>query len=145
MLCIYSKCNYEYLETLQGTVAPHLQTILKDAISPTNESAEKRKKRSTKSISLNNDTLSNINGKESTIGNKPMYGCPPGFEKVSEYLCLHLSQNSTGHTNKYTFAQSKFYCENKGNGAKVLSISNSADALALWKWISNHFFSIFNQ
>ena len=139
MLCIYSNCNYGYLETLQGPVAPNLQTTLKDAISPTNQSAEKRKKRSTKSISLNNDTHSNINGKESTISSKPMYGCPSDFEKVSEYLCLHLSQNSTGHTNKYTFAQSKFYCENKGNGAKVLSISNSAEALALWKWISKHF------
>ena len=138
MFYIYSNCYYEYLETLQGTVERHLQTTLNDGISQTNQSAKKRKRRSTKSMSNNKDTLSITNGKECIISSKPMYGCPPGIEKASEYLCLHLSRNSTGHTNKHTFSQSKFYCESKGHGANVVSISNQGDALALWKWISNH-------
>ena len=138
MFYIYSNCYYEYLETLQGTVERHLQTTLNDGISQTNQSAKKRKRRSTKSMSNNKDTLSITNGKECIISSKPMYGCPPGIEKASEYLCLHLSRNSAGHTNKHTFSQSKFYCESKGHGANVVSISNQGDALALWKWISNH-------
>ena len=90
-------------------------------------------------MSSTNETISNTNGTESIISDKPKYGCPPGFQKASEYLCLHLSRNSTGHTNKHTFSQSKFYCKSKGHGANVVSISNLGDALALWKWISNHF------
>ena len=128
-----------HLETLQDHVAPHLQTRLTDERSPKNNTAGKRKNRHDISMSSTNDTISNNNDTGSITSTKPIYGCPPGFQKASEYLCLHLSRNSTGHTNKHTFSQSKFYCESKGHGANVVSIANSGDALALWKWISKHF------
>ena len=122
-------------------MAPHLQIRFNDEISSKNNTSGKQKKRSNISTSNTNDTISNTNGADSIISTKPIYGCPPGFQKASEYLCLHLSRNSTGHTNKHTFSQSKFYCESKGHGANVVSISNIADASAIWKWISNHFYS----
>ena len=124
---------------MQDQVPPQLRTRLNDEISSKNATAGKWKTRSTKSQLSTNDTISNTNGTESIISDKPKYGCPPGFQKASEYLCLHLSRNSTGHTNKHTFSQSKFYCKSKGHGANVVSIANSGDALALWKWISKHF------
>ena len=130
---------YSHLETLKDQVAPHLQTRANDEIGSKNKTAEKQKKRSNISTSNTNDTISNTDGRESIISTKPIYGCPPGFQKASEYLCLHLSRNSTGHTNKHTFSQSKFYCESKGHGANVVSIANSGDVLALWKWIGKHF------
>ena len=115
-----------------------MRTRLNDEIRSKNNTAGKRKNQNNKSMSSANDTISNTNGTDAIISTKSIYGCPPGFEKASEYLCLHLSRNSTGHTNKHTFSQSKFYCESKGHGANVVSISNAGDALALWKWISNH-------
>ena len=136
---IFWNRHYSHLETLKDQVAPHLQTRSNDEISPKNNRPEKQKKRSNISKSSTNDTISNTNGTESIVSTKPIYGCPPGFQKASEYLCLHLSRNSTGHTNKHTFSQSKFYCESKGHGANVVSIANSGNALALWKWISKHF------
>ena len=122
-------------------MAPRLKTGLKDETGPKNITAGKPKMPDTVSMSSSNDTISNTNGTESIISTKPINGCPPGFQKASEYLCLHLSRNSTGHTNKHTFSQSKFYCKSKGHGANVVSISNMADASAIWKWISNHFYS----
>ena len=118
-------------------MAPRKQTRLNDERSSKNNTSGKPKRRSNKSMSSTNDTISDTIGTESIIGTKPIYGCPPGFQKASEYLCLHLSRNSPGHTNKHTFSQSKFYCESKGHGAIVVSISNLADSLSLWKWISN--------
>lgn len=124
---------------MQDDVLPHPKNRLNDEISQKNKTAAKRKNQNIKSMSSTNDTISNTNGTGSITSTKPIYGCPPGFEKASEYLCLHLSRNSTGHTNKHTFSQSKFYCESKGHGANIVSLSNLGDALALWKWISNHF------
>ena len=139
MLYIFWNCYYSHLETLPDQEIPQPRTRLNDEISSKNNTEGERKTRSNISKSSTNDTISNTNVTESIVSTKPIYGCPPGFQKASEYLCLHLSRNSTGHTNKRTFSQSKFYCESKGHGANVVSIANSGDALALWKWISKHF------
>ena len=104
-------------------------------------SGRKRRKRSAKSSSepssSTNNALSRTNRTRSIDTTKSIYACPPGFEKASEYLCLHLSRNSTGHAIKHTFSQAKFYCESKGNGAKLAFIENIENAKELWKWISN--------
>ena len=97
------------------------------AASPTNNFTGKRRKRDTESST------------KSVAKTRSLHGCPPDFEKVSEYLCLHLSQNSAGHAIKQTFLQSKLYCDTKGNGANVAFIANKGDAMALWKWMSNQF------
>ena len=143
--CCHTKCQFHcpwlYLEPLRDRVACQLKIGLKDEAGF--NSGRKRRKRNAKSSSepssRTSTTLSRTNRSRSIDSTKSIYGCPPGFQKASEYLCLHLSRNSTGHTNKHTFSQSKFYCESKGHGANVVSISNQGDALALWKWISNHF------
>ena len=104
-------------------------------------SGRKRRKRSAKSSSEPSSstdiTLSKSNRTKSIDSTMPIYGCPPGFEKASEYLCLHLSRDSTGHAIKHTFSQAKFYCASKGNGANIAFIENIENAQALWKWISN--------
>ena len=97
------------------------------AASPTNNFTGKRRKRGTESNT------------KSVVKTKSIYGCPPDFEKVSEYLCLHLSRNTAGHARKQTFLQSKFYCDAKGNGANIAFIANEGDTIALWKWMSNQF------
>ena len=108
-------------------MACQLKIGLNDGASPTNNFTGKRRKRSTESNT------------KSVVETKSIYGCPPDFEKVSEYLCLHLSQNTAGHARKQTFLQSKSYCATKGNGANVAFIANEGDAMALWKWMSNQF------
>ena len=104
-------------------------------------SGRKRRKRNAKSSSepksRSSTTLSRTNRSRSIDSTKSIYGCPPGFEKASEYLCLHLSRDSTGHAIKHTFSQAKFYCASKGNGANIAFIENIENAQALWKWISN--------
>ena len=107
-------------------------------------SGRKRRKRSAKSSSepssSTNTTRNRTNRTSSSDTTKSIYGCPPGFEKASEYLCLHLSRNSTGHAIKHTFSQAKFYCESKGNGANLAFIENIENAQALWKWTGNRFY-----
>ena len=107
-------------------------------------SGRKRRKRSAKSSSepssSTNITLCKSDRTKPIDSTMPIYGCPPGFEKASEYLCLHLSRHSTGHAIKHTFSQAKFYCESKGNGVNLAFIENIENAQALWKWISNIFY-----
>ena len=108
-------------------MACHLKDGLNDGTSPANNFSGKRRKRSTESNT------------KSAVKPKSIYGCPPDFEKVSEYLCLHLSPNTAGHARKQTFHQSKLYCDTKGHGANVAFIANNREAMALWKWMSNSF------
>ena len=109
-------------------MACQLKIGLNDGASPTNNFTGKRRKRSTETNT------------KSVVETKSIYGCPPDFEKVSEYLCLHLSRNTAGHARKQTFLQSKLYCDGKGNGANIAFIENIENAQALWKWISNIFY-----
>ena len=107
-------------------------------------SGRKRRKRSAKfsseGSSSTNITISRTNRTKSIDSTKSIYGCPSGFKKASEYLCLHLSRNLTGHAIKHTFSQAKFYCESKGRGSNLAFIENIENAQALWKWISNSFY-----
>ena len=119
-------CNL-FLEALRDRVACQLKIGLNDGASPTNNFTGKRRKRGTESST------------KSVVKTRSIYGCPPDFEKVSEYLCLHLSQTTAGHARKQTFLQSKLYCDAKGNGANVAFIANEREAMALWKWMSKQF------
>ena len=120
-------CNL-FLEALRDRVACQLKIGLNDGASPTNNFTGKRRKRGTESST------------KSVAKTRSLHGCPPDFEKVSEYLCLHLSRNTAGHARKQTFTQSKPYCDTKGNGANVAFIANEREAMALWKWMSSSFY-----
>ena len=103
------------------------------AASPTNNFTGKRRKRDTESST------------KSVAKTRSLHGCPPDFEKVSEYLCLHLGRNSTGHAKAQTFPQSEFYCRSKGNGASLVFIENLEDARSLSKWIGNIVHAVVNH
>ena len=108
-------------------MACQLKIGLNDGASPRNNFIGKRRKRDTESST------------KLVAKTRSIYGCPPDFEKVSEYLCLHLDRNTPGHARKQTFLQSKLYCNAKGNGANIAFIGNKGDAIALWKWMGNQF------
>ena len=129
---LYELSNYHhiYLASIRDRVACHLTDGLDEGASPANNFSGKRRKRSTESNT------------KVVVQAKSIYGSPPGFEKVSEYLCLHLSRNTAGHARKQTFPQSKLYCDTKGNGANVAFIANEREAMALWKWMSSSFLSL---
>ena len=113
-IMFYELSNYHhiYLASIRDRVACQLKDGLDDGSSSTNNFSGKRRKRSTESNT------------KVVVQTKSIYGCPPDFEKVSEYLCLHLSRNTAGHARKQTFPQSKLYCDTKGNGANVAFIAN---------------------
>ena len=128
-------------------MACSLKNGLNDHASTASNFAGKRKKRSTTSSTNSSSSLeltkSSSNSSNKSISSiKFTYGCPPDFEKVSEYLCLHLGRNSTGHANVQTFPQSEFYCRSRGNSAKLVFIENLEDARALRKWIGNIFHTV---
>ena len=128
-------------------MACSLKNGLNDEVSTASNSAGKRKKRSTTSSTNSSSSLeqtkpSSNSSINSVTGIKFTYGCPPDFEKVSEYLCLHLGRNSTGHANVQTFPQSEFYYRSRGNSAKLVFIENLEDARALRKWIGNIFHAV---
>ena len=127
-----------------------LKNGLDDEVGTANNSAEKRNKRSatssTNSSSSLEQTKSSSNSSIKSISStKLTYGCPPEFEKVSEYLCLHLGRNSTGHAKTQTFPQSEFYCRSRGNGANLVFLENLEDARALRKWIGNVFHAVISH
>ena len=131
-------------------MACSLKNGLNDDASTASNFAGKRKKRSTTSSTNSSSSLeqtkSSSNSSTKSISSiKFTYGCPPDFEKVSEYLCLHLGRNSTGHAKAQTFLQSEFYCKSKGNGASLVFIENLEDARTLSKWIGNIFHAVINH
>ena len=99
-----------------------------------------------KILVVKSSNKSSSNSSVKSIGStKFTYGCPPEFEKVSEYLCLHLGRNSTGHAKTQTFPQSEFYCRSRGNGANLVFLENLEDARALRKWIGNVFHAVISH
>ena len=93
-----------------------------------------REKRSTKS----NSTI---------VSNTNKYGCPPKFERVTEYICLRYGTKedmdySTGKTvKKYLvadFETAKLDCND--DRAKLLYFSNSDEATKIWKWLGKKTF-----
>ena len=71
----------------------------------------------------------------STGAAKVKYGCPEGFKKVTEYLCLHYRKDSKGNGVASTFDSSKKYCQDQSKGASLLYFKNTAEASKVWKWL----------
>ena len=68
--------------------------------------------------------------KRSAPVTEPKYGCPDDFEKVTEYLCLHLNDEPK------TIEESKEYCQNQNEGqAILLYLLNSQEASTVWEWL----------
>ena len=66
---------------------------------------------------------------------KTKYGCPVGFTRVTEYVCLHYRNDSNGNAVPSTFEESQKYCQHQNKGASVLYFSNNDEALKTWKWL----------
>ena len=76
--------------------------------------------------------------KRSTQATEIKYGCPENFTKVSEDLCLHYHEDSTGQGIASTFDESKAYCQKKDNGASLFYFLNSAEASKVWEWLGKY-------
>ena len=84
------------------------------------------------------------------VSNTNKYGCPPKFERVTEYICLRYGTKedmdySTGKTvKKYLvadFETAKLDCND--DRAKLLYFSNSDEATKIWKWLGKKTFLFF--
>ena len=73
--------------------------------------------------------------KRSATNEEPKYGCPKGFEKLSEYMCVHMRRDTNERAIPSSFSDSKKYCEDKGSGASLLYFRNPTDAFKVWKWL----------
>ena len=73
--------------------------------------------------------------KRSATKEEPKFGCPEGFEKVSEYMCVHMQQDAYKKAIPNTFKESKEYCEGIESGAHLLYFTSPNDAMKLWKWL----------
>ena len=90
---------------------------------------------------LNPTTSTTVRRKKRSItADEPAYGsCPQDFEKISDYLCLHSNKDSNGDGNNQTFQRAQSYCENKGTGVHLLSITSSDEAIRIWNWLGRYF------
>ena len=68
--------------------------------------------------------------KRSAPDAEPKYGCPKGFEKVTEYFCLHLNDERSK-----TIDESKEYCQNQNKEATLLYFSDFDEASKVWEWL----------
>ena len=101
---------------------------LESALNPTTSTSGRRKKRSIDEPDIDRHI------------DEPVYGsCPPNFEKISDYLCLHWNKDSNGDGNNQTFERAQSYCENKGKEVSLLSITSSDEAIRLWNWLGKYF------
>ena len=110
-----------YTITVSGSTNLNMACLLNknEGSIPSNSNqtpTKKRKKRSDSSVS------------------KPKFGCPDGFEKVNEYLCLDVDNKRTR-----TLTESRQYCQNKYNGATLLYFLNPHEAHTVWKWLGSNF------
>ena len=93
--------------------------------SPGSKSSQsKRKKRS-------NNEVTETSTKDENSKN----GCPKDFERISDYLCLHLHKDAEGDGVQNSFEGSKKYCQEKDSSASVLQFVNDKEASKIWNWL----------
>ena len=63
------------------------------------------------------------------------YGCPKDFIKLSEYMCIHVRKDKTGHPIETEFEDSRSYCTKIVDGASLIYFLNLDDAVRLWRWL----------
>ena len=70
--------------------------------------------------------------KRSISNEEPKYGCPEGFVRASQYMCLQYFVNMEGFGIRTTLNESEEYCQSRDGKAKLLYIENKDDALTIW-------------
>ena len=75
---------------------------------------------------------------DATKTEKIKYGCPKGFKRVTEYLCLHYREKLNGQGVPSTFVDSQKYCQDKSSGATPLYFTNKEEAMKIWEWLSRY-------
>ena len=86
----------------------------------------------------NDNSASVANGrrkKRSTTEEKQKYGCPTGFDRVSQYICLHFRTSPDGNVTQSTYSEAKSYCKSRSKDSELVALENSEDALRVWKWL----------
>ena len=76
-----------------------------------------------------------VRNKRAVNAQKPNYGCPKDFIKLSEYLCVHLRKDDDGKPSESSFENSQSYCRNKEPLGSLLYFLNQNDALNAWEWL----------
>ena len=73
--------------------------------------------------------------KRSITKQEPKFGCPEGFKKLSEYMCVHMHQDANKKAIPNTFKDSKEYCKGIDSGANLLYFTSPNDAVKVWEWL----------
>ena len=73
--------------------------------------------------------------KRSASTEKQKYGCPAGFKRVSQYMCLHHQNTSDGESSVSTLSEAKSYCKSQNGDADIVSIESSDKAIRTWNWL----------
>ena len=101
---------------------------------PSSQSPTRRKKRNEEGATEGgSQTETEISKKNEDTKN----GCPKDFERLSDYLCLHLHKDADGNGIQSSFEKSKKYCAGKDTSASVLQFVNAKEASTIWKWLGN--------
>ena len=83
------------------------------------------------------NAASNKRQKRDASSKEPKYGCPEGFTKVTEYLCLYSHNETDGKSIPLKFEDAKKVCQDKK--ASLLYFANEAEAKKVWEWLGNYF------
>ena len=112
----------------------------KKDVGDTDYGREKRRAKSRKSKSSTASTASKVK----------KYGCPPKYERITEYICLRYGmkedQDITGKVIKKYFVTDLENAEKdcKKDSAKLLYFSNPDEAVKIWKWLGKDMFILFS-
>ena len=91
-----------------------------------------------KQPSLNPNSANAANGKRrkrSASTEQQKYGCPAGFKRVSQYICLHHQNTSDGESSVSTLSEAKLYCKSQNGDADIVSIASRDKAIRTWNWL----------
>ena len=95
--------------------------------------------------SPNSDPANAANGKRrkrSASTEQQKYGCPAGFKRVSQYICLHHQNTSDGESSVSTLSEAKSYCKSRSGDADIVSIESSDKAIRTWNWLGLLIFQV---
>ena len=88
--------------------------------------------------SPNPNSANTANGKRrkrSAFTEQQKYGCPAGFNRVSQYICLHHQNTTDGESSVSTLSEAKSYCKSQNADADIVSIESSDKAIRTWNWL----------
>ena len=82
------------------------------------------------------NAASNKRQKRDASSKEPKYGCPEGFTKVTEYLCLYSHNETDGKSILLNFEDAKELCQDKK--ASLLYFANEPEAKKVWDWLGKY-------